>query len=76
MRDLSMRTAGALTVPMLRFPPDTRVLGCEKIGRVIDRVQLNADPVAPHSFLGNRGRTLRYDLILRIMSKRIVFLCR
>lgn len=48
IRDLSMRTAGALAVPMSRFPTDTSVLGCEKKGRAIDRGQLNG---APHSTL-------------------------
>lgn len=47
IRDLSTRTAGALAVPMSRFPTDTSVLGCEKKGRAIDRGQLNGDPCDP-----------------------------
>jgi hypothetical protein len=44
IRDLSMRTAGALAVPMSHFPTDTSVHGCERRGRAIDRGQLNGDP--------------------------------
>jgi hypothetical protein len=46
IRDLATRTAGALAVPKWRFPADTRVFGCEKKGRAIDRGQLNGDPAA------------------------------
>ncbi len=54
IRDLSTRTAGALAVPKWHFPTDTSVLRCEKIGRTIDRGQLNGDPNLSPTFVRPR----------------------
>jgi len=46
---------------MSRFPTDTRVLGCEKRGRAIDRRQLNGDPDAFRDLAGSNDARRSVD---------------